>query len=58
MSKQWTNDTFVSLEDFDPDNDLFFPLVLYANKTGTDVKSTVSAGTMDVHHTPSSKVPS
>jgi hypothetical protein len=37
MSKQWANDTFASLEDFDPDNDLFFPLVLYANKTGTDV---------------------
>ncbi len=37
MSKQWANDTFASLEDFDPDNDLFFPLVLYANKTGTDI---------------------
>jgi hypothetical protein len=37
MSKQWANDTFALLQDFDPDNDLFFPLVLYANKTGTDV---------------------
>jgi hypothetical protein len=37
MSKQWANGTFVSLEDFDPDNDLFFPIVLYANKTGTDI---------------------
>jgi hypothetical protein len=37
MSKQWANDTFASLEDFDPDNDLFFPLVLYVNKTGTDI---------------------
>jgi hypothetical protein len=37
MSKQWANDTFASLENFDPDNDLFFPLVLYANKNGTDV---------------------
>jgi hypothetical protein len=36
MSKQWANNTFASLEDVDPDNDLFFPLVLYANKTGTD----------------------
>jgi hypothetical protein len=32
ISKQWANDTFVSLDDFDPDNDLFFPLVLYADK--------------------------
>jgi hypothetical protein len=37
MSKQWAKDTFDSLEDFDPDNYLFFPIVLYANKTGTDV---------------------
>jgi hypothetical protein len=37
MSKQWANDTFASPEDFDPDNDLFFPLVLCANKTGTVV---------------------
>jgi hypothetical protein len=37
MSKQWANDTFASLEDFDPNNDLFFTLVLYANKTGTDI---------------------
>jgi hypothetical protein len=33
MSKQWAKNTFNSLEDFDPDNDLFFPLVLYADKT-------------------------
>jgi hypothetical protein len=37
MSKQWANDTFASLEDFDPNNDHFFPIVLYANKTSTDV---------------------
>jgi hypothetical protein len=37
MSKQWANDTFASLDGFDPNNDLFFPLVLYANITGTDV---------------------
>jgi hypothetical protein len=37
MSKQWANNTFDSLEDFDPDNDLFFPLVLYADKTGTNL---------------------
>jgi hypothetical protein len=37
MSKQWAKDTFDSLEDFDPENDLFFPLVLYADKTGTDM---------------------
>jgi hypothetical protein len=37
MSKQWANDTFASPEDFDPNNDLFFPLVLYADKTGTDI---------------------
>jgi hypothetical protein len=37
MSKQWAKNTFDSLEDFDPDNDLFFPLVLYANKSGTNV---------------------
>ncbi len=37
MSKQWAKDLFDSLEDFDPNNDLFFPLVLYADKTGTDV---------------------
>jgi hypothetical protein len=29
--------TFHSLEDFDPDNVLFFPLLLYADKTGTDM---------------------
>jgi hypothetical protein len=55
MSKQWAKDTFDSLEDFDPNNDLFFPLVLYANKTGTR-ESMVSTGTMDVHNTPSLKV--
>jgi hypothetical protein len=37
MSKQWAKDTFDSLEDFDPDNDLFFPYILYAGKTGTDM---------------------
>jgi hypothetical protein len=37
MSKQWANDTFASLKDFDPNNDLFFPLVLYSDKTGTAV---------------------
>jgi hypothetical protein len=37
MSKQWAKDTFNSQEDFDPDNDLFFPLVLYVDKTGTNV---------------------
>jgi hypothetical protein len=25
MSKQWAKDTFDSLEDFDPDNAIFFP---------------------------------
>jgi hypothetical protein len=37
MSKQWAKDTFDSLEDFDPNNDLFFTLVLYADKTGTNM---------------------
>jgi hypothetical protein len=37
MSKQWAKDTFDSLEDFDHNNDLFFPFVLYADRTGTDV---------------------
>jgi hypothetical protein len=37
MSKQWAKDTFNSLEDFDPENDLFFPLVLYTDKTVTNV---------------------
>jgi hypothetical protein len=37
MSKQWAKNTFASLENFDTDNDLFFPLVLYANITGTDI---------------------
>jgi hypothetical protein len=37
MSKQWAKNTSDSLEDFDPNNDLLFPLVLYANKTSTDV---------------------
>jgi hypothetical protein len=37
ISKQGANDTFDSLEDFDPDNELFFPLVLHAAKTSTDV---------------------
>jgi hypothetical protein len=31
------SDTFESLEDFDPDNDFFLPLVLYGDKTGTDI---------------------
>jgi hypothetical protein len=29
MSKQWANDTFASLEDFDPNKNLFFPLVRF-----------------------------
>jgi hypothetical protein len=37
MSKQWAKGTFDSLEDFDTENDLFFPLVLYADKTATNV---------------------
>jgi hypothetical protein len=37
MARDWANDTFESLEDFDPDNDFFLPLVLYRDKTGTDV---------------------
>ncbi len=37
MTRDWANDTFESLEDFDPDNDFFLPLVLYGDKTGTDV---------------------
>jgi hypothetical protein len=57
MSKQWAKDIFDSLEDFDPDNDLFFPLVLYANKTGTNMNQWyLLAGTLDVHNTPPSKV--
>jgi hypothetical protein len=28
---------FESLEDFDPDNDFFLPLVLYRDKTGTNI---------------------
>lgn len=37
MSRQWASETYDSLEGFDPDNDLFFPINLYANKMGTDV---------------------
>ncbi len=37
MARDLANDTFESLEDFDPDNDFFLPLVLYGDKTGTDV---------------------
>jgi hypothetical protein len=37
MPKQWAKDTFNFPEDSNPDNDLFFPLVLYADKTDTDV---------------------
>ena len=37
MSKKWATETQDSLEDFDPDKDLFLPLNLYADKTGTDV---------------------
>jgi hypothetical protein len=35
MSKQWANDTFASLEDFDPNNDLFFPLVSLGSLSGS-----------------------
>ncbi len=40
MVKQWAQKTYDSIEaldDFDPDFDFFFPLILYADKTGTDV---------------------
>jgi hypothetical protein len=37
MARNWANDTFESLENFNLDNDLFLPLVLYGDKTGTDV---------------------
>jgi hypothetical protein len=37
MARDWANNTFESLEDFDPDNDFFLPLVLYRDKTGTDI---------------------
>jgi len=37
MAREWANDTFESLEDFDPDNDFFLALILYRDKTGTNV---------------------
>jgi hypothetical protein len=37
MSAQWATKTLDMLEDFNPENDLFLPLNLYADKTGTDV---------------------
>jgi hypothetical protein len=37
MARDWANDTFESLEDFDPDNDFFLPLVLFGDKTGTNI---------------------
>jgi hypothetical protein len=37
MARDWANDTFESLEDFDPDNDFFLPLVLYGDETGTNI---------------------
>jgi len=37
MSKGWAIETFESLEDFNPLTDFFLPLILYGDKTGTDV---------------------
>ncbi len=37
MARDWANNTFESLEDFNPNNDFFLPLVLYREKTGTDI---------------------
>ena len=36
MSRRWAQDTFDQICDYDPSNDLFLPLILYADKTGTD----------------------
>jgi hypothetical protein len=40
MSNEWASDTQNSIEnddDFDPDQDLFLPLMLYGDKTGMDI---------------------
>jgi len=36
MAKKWASMTFDSLENFDIERDFFLPLILYADKTGTD----------------------
>ena len=36
MSRKWATKTFEGLDDFNPDTDLFVPLMFYADKTGTD----------------------
>ena len=37
MAKGWACETYMSLEDFDPETDFFLPIMLYGDKTGTDV---------------------
>ena len=37
MSRSWAAETQDSIEDFDPDFDLFIGVMLYGDKTGTDV---------------------
>jgi hypothetical protein len=37
MAKQWAQETYNSLDDFNPETDLFVPINLYADKTGTDI---------------------
>jgi hypothetical protein len=37
MARNWADNMFESLKDFNLDNDLFLPLVLYGDKTGTNI---------------------
>jgi len=37
MSKRWSRETQDQMEDFDPDLDFFLAVMLYGDKTGTDV---------------------
>ena len=36
MSRKWAQDSFDQIREYDPAKDLFVPLILYADKTGTD----------------------
>ena len=36
MSCKWASDTFDEITDYDPSRDLLLPLILYADKTGSD----------------------
>jgi hypothetical protein len=37
MAKDWSRESREDIEGFDPENDLFLPIMMYGNKTGTNI---------------------